>query len=62
MKGNDPKEIQILAVGTTDIPHHLTRYHAFLDSFYKSTEQYAAAYRNKGNNLHYLTRLDLLNF
>jgi len=47
MKGNNPAEIQILAVGTTDIPQHLAGYHKFLDGFYKKTEQYAADYRSK---------------
>lgn len=37
--GKDPKEINILAVGTTDIPHHLKGYQEFIKSFYKRTSQ-----------------------
>jgi hypothetical protein len=33
--GNDPNEINILAVGTTDIPQHLKSYHGFLHRFYQ---------------------------
>lgn len=31
--GNDPDDIQVLAVGTTAIPQHLPRYHAFLREY-----------------------------
>lgn len=31
--GNDPDDIQVLAVGTTAIPQHLPRYHTFLREY-----------------------------
>lgn len=35
--GKDPKEINILAVGTTDIPNHLKGFQSFIKNFYSRT-------------------------
>jgi hypothetical protein len=37
--GNNPKDINVLAVGTTAIPHHLTGYQKFLKNFFEETER-----------------------
>jgi len=41
-RGN-PDDIQVLAVGTTAIPHHLPRYHAMLKNFFKRSAEYSFA-------------------
>jgi hypothetical protein len=48
MKGGNPDEVNILAVGTVAIPHHLPSYHKFLDNFYIRTANYAEKARGKG--------------
>lgn len=40
-RGNNPDDIQILAVGTTAIPQHLTKYHKFLSNFYNNASSYS---------------------
>ena len=49
MKGKNPEEVQILAVGTVDIPQHLKKYHNFLDYFYSDSNKRSLSDRMKGN-------------
>lgn len=39
-RGNNPEEIQLLAVGTVAPPVHLPRYHNFINNFYNNTTQF----------------------
>eukprot|EP01125_Pyxidicula_operculata_P017099 TRINITY_DN5952_c0_g2_i1.p1 TRINITY_DN5952_c0_g2~~TRINITY_DN5952_c0_g2_i1.p1 ORF type:complete len:488 (-),score=68.44 TRINITY_DN5952_c0_g2_i1:98-1561(-) len=55
--GNNPDDIQILAVGTTAIPSHLPKYHKFLDNFWNKAS-HLSGQAKKGNS--YAIGYDLL--
>jgi len=43
--GNDPNDVQILAVGSTAIPKHLTRFHNFLKNWVNQSSELSAEFR-----------------
>eukprot|EP01119_Soliformovum_irregulare_P015344 TRINITY_DN4308_c0_g1_i1.p1 TRINITY_DN4308_c0_g1~~TRINITY_DN4308_c0_g1_i1.p1 ORF type:complete len:493 (+),score=113.78 TRINITY_DN4308_c0_g1_i1:27-1505(+) len=43
LRGGDPEQINVLAVGTTAVPNHLTGYHHFLQNFFQRVSNHLQA-------------------